>query len=972
MTATPPRADAGAHSGVVGTARRSARNRRGPVNDARSSRTARWRVAVKLARRQVRRTWVSSLLIVALIVLPITAMAATAVFVNSMMGTTEEKITADLGQMQAWVIPAGVPGAGFWQVPDNAYDSGYPGDSDGSSTQPAGEIPADPIAALPAGTETIMLSSGQAKIETVGGVGVVSAWAGPVWDPRFEGRFALLEGRAPTDAAEVLVSPATLDRVGASIGGTLTSVAGESYKITGTFRAHGVGRDDSAIAFFDAEQFGDEYARWYLPDLTLDWDAVQDLNAQGIAAYSREVVLDPPPFVYPRGDGYADNATHQLNAWLGLATGLAVGGIAAGYMVVMLAGAAFAVSARRQQRALAIAASVGADARDLRRTVVMQGTVLGLVAGAVGTGAGIGVGILVVSLTDNGSGTMFWGLHVPWALLIGVLLFAALVGTISALVPAQSVTRTDTISALRGARRPVSVTAARPLWGSLIVMIGVGITVVCGVGAAAIAINETIPSDSPLRWLPIVGIIAGPILAQVGILLSGRWLLWLVSLPMAKMGIAPRIASRDALANGARTVPAFAAIAATVFVGVYGVALGTMTMEQGARNYVYEAPVGHAQVYFYESGPEPLTAAQADDAAAAATEALREAGATHTATVWRQPDMAGTYMSETEIDADLLRAVAVRPASALLADDRGRMSGEMASPRNNLAIVDVDGIETVTGVTLTADQRAQYAAGAALVLDPDLASSGTVEVAAWTEREWFSGEAPSNLLASDAALDLAEPQWTRTLDAIVITQPQQGTAVLVAPATADDLGLSLQPRTVFGEFPASAAGSPGTEQSDRLYSLIEVASNDVYSLSSWIETGPVSALTWLIPLLVGVSVLVLGASAVALGLARFERRPDDATLAAVGGTAGLRRRIGFWQGLVIAGFGTFAGAAAGILPPIGFWLQSQTSWQGPMEIADVPWWVIGGIVVLLPLAIALVNWLVPPRRPDLTRRTAIA
>jgi signal transduction histidine kinase len=35
-------------------------------------------------------------------------------------------------------------------------------------------------------------------------------------------------------------------------------------------------------------------------------------------------------------------------------------------------------------------------------------------------------------------------------------------------------------------------------------------------------------------------------------------------------------------------------------------------------------------------------------------------------------------------------------------------------------------------------------------------------------------------------------------------------------------------------------------------------------------------------------VLVLGASAVALGLARFERRPDDATLAAVGATRALR------------------------------------------------------------------------------------
>ena len=99
---------------------------------------------------------------------------------------------------------------------------------------------------------------------------------------------------------------------------------------------------------------------------------------------------------------------------------------------------------------------------------------------------------------------------------------------------------------------------------------------------------------------------------------------------------------------------------------------------------------------------------------------------------------------------------------------------------------------------------------------------------------------------------------------------------------------------------------------------------------------------------------------------------DAATLAAVGGTAGLRRRIGFWQGLVIAGFGTFAGAVAGILPPIGFWLQSQTSWQGQMNLADIPWALLLVLAVALPVTIALVNWVVPPREPELTRRSAIA
>ena len=180
-------------------------------------------------------------------------------------------------------------------------------------------------------------------------------------------------------------------------------------------------------------------------------------------------------------------------------------------------------------------------------------------------------------------------------------------------------------------------------------------------------------------------------------------------------------------------------------------------------------------------------------------------------------------------------------------------------------------------------------------------------------------------------------------------------------------GLDVAPSQIFATFPAGSE----MESDDRLYALAEALSTNDYDVSLWRETGPPNPAVWLVPLLAAVAVLVLGASAVALGLARFERRPDDATLAAVGGTPGLRRRIGLWQGLVIAGFGTFAGAAAGILPPIGFWLQSQTGYE-PMNLADIPWWLLAALAVALPLGIAAINWLVPPREPELTRRNVIA
>lgn len=106
-------------------------------------------------------------------------------------------------------------------------------------------------------------------------------------------------------------------------------------------------------------------------------------------------------------------------------------------------------------------------------------------------------------------------------------------------------------------------------------------------------------------------------------------------------------------------------------------------------------------------------------------------------------------------------------------------------------------------------------------------------------------------------------------------------------------------------------------------------------------------------------------------MARVERRPDDATLAGVGGSRTLRRNIALWQALIVAGVGMVTGVAAGILPVWGVSMAAVGSYNPP-RFSDMPWLWILATGVALPVIIALVSWLVPPRRPDLMRRTAIA
>ncbi|WP_020097958.1 FtsX-like permease family protein [Microbacterium sp. 11MF] len=947
-----PRADAGAR-------RRAERPK--------PSRTARMRVAVRIARRQVRRAWVSSLLIMSLIALPIAGMAGVAVFISSTFSTPAERVNVELGRMSAWVEPMWPAASGFRQMPDDPYTHGNES-TWGSETidDETAELPTDPTNALPAGTEIVPVSSGEERVETIAGIARVKAWAGDVTDPRFDGHFALVEGRAPADDRQVLVTPATLTRTGLGLGGTLSLVDGQKFTITGTFRDAEVAADEVVLAFADSDRYAP--VRSYMPDADIGLSQLEALNAAGFGVYSRQLVLDPPPVTSPVGDDFGNPTTAERDQQqaFALAGAIGAGGLAAGYMVVLLAGAAFAVSARRQQRALAIAASVGAEPRDLRRVVLLQGAVLGLVAGGAGLAMGVGLAAALMPLFDDGSAVRFWGFHVPWVLLGGVLLFAVAVGSASAWAPARAVGKSDTISALRGARRPMTVTAARPLWGSLLIVVGVAVTVVSGIAAGAVAASTIIAWDSPLRWIPIVGIIGGPVLAQIGIIISGRWLLWLASRALSRVGLAARLASRDAVANGARTVPAFAAIGATVFVGVFAVSMGTMTAEQQARTYTYSAPLGTVVADISSMSEPLLTAKVGQQAANEAARLFTSSGATSTALVSAQPDILNVG-SSADLLADLDRAMIVAPRDSLLppGEDDGRVSSYLGYPSDNLSIVAADDVEAAMRVTLDPAQRAAYADGAVIISDDRYVTDGRVTAGSWSAREYYEGEVPSNIWRDDA--DVPAPRWERTAPAISVDAPHQQIVAAIAPETARAWGITEVPRQVLATFPE---GSEMNSQ-DHLYELAGGLMTADYQVSLWRETGPSSPDVWLVPLLAAVAVLVLGASAVALGLARFERRPDDATLAAVGGTPGLRRRIGLWQGLVIAGFGTFAGATAGILPPTGFWLQSQTSHE-PMSLADIPWWLLAVLAVALPVGIAAVNWLVPPREPELTRRNVIA
>lgn len=954
-----------------------------PVAAARPERPSIWprlRADLRLARRQSLRDWTSSLLVVALIALPMTLVAGAIVFGMGHVPTPDERIRAELGDADAWVSIVNGPDPSLTQYLDEptwwtmAWDeeTGLPVNEERPRHESAASF-------LPSGA--IEIGAGSVTAETAGGIGRLTAVIGDAGADVLRGRFELLAGRAPARADEILVSPGALERLGLRIGDRLKlTEPAATYTVVGVLK-RAEDPDAAEVVFLPgtvdnrALQTDVAGTQWYLPEWSPTPDDVRALNREGMVVFDRHLLVEP-------GDMAAPSSSFSGLAW-SMVSLIGAAAVFAGYLIVLLAGAAFSVSARRQQRSLAVAASVGATRADVFRVVLLQGTVLGAIGGILGSAAGIGLGILFLHLFDDGSTTAFQGIHVPWWGLAAVIAFAVIVGTIAAIAPARAATKGEVIAALRGSRRPVRVRVDRPLWGVLLIAVGVGLTAVCALWLAAINAEKFVSGDDGRRTICIIGIILGPILLQVGVMLGGHWLISLLARPLSRLGLAPRIASRDAAANPGRTVPAFAAIAACAFLAAASLGSIALVTKQAERGWTYGAPVGSVHMSGWRGDVDAqemstgtvvagwLDEADSDgarseyiEAEAQARSLLESAGPAAFGTLWTAGtsrwDTEGTLLNPDDLIAlpQIQRVDEAQAASFCDGLTDAECRAEMSSwgAEWQLRVVEPAELETVIGRDLSEAQLTEYRNGGAIVLDADFVTDdGTLEVN--TLRQ-----------AGYTAADYANPTATFEVPAIRLDVPQRDVKTIIAPAVAESWGLLRGEWTVIATYDVP----PTTAQLDSMQQGAETLSRSgVASMWPNLEQGPPDAAPWMWLAVGATAVLVISASSVALGLARVERRPDDATLAAVGGTRRLRRGIALWQAAIVAGLGMMTGTVAGILPVWGVALASERIYNPP-SFGDVPWLWLAVLAVGLPLVIALVSWLVPPRHPDLTRRTAIA
>ena len=271
-----------------------------------------------------------------------------------------------------------------------------------------------------------------------------------------------------------MISPALQDATGARLGDriTLNLAAGA----TGQLTVVGVAQEPRGKTPREAwtlpaalASVADQQPQDFLVDTTtpLTWPDVLRLNDQGYVVTSRPVVLDPPP---------RDQVPYFQQQTGPSAEAVATGVIAVGMVlleIVLLAGPALAVGARRDQARLALLGAVGGDRRHLRLAVLAQGLVLGAAAAVGGVSLGVGVAAAVRPLLVSRFDAVLYSFDVRPLELLAVGAVGALTALLASLVPAQVAARLDIVAALTGRRQPVSKPWRTPTVGAVLVGIGV-------------------------------------------------------------------------------------------------------------------------------------------------------------------------------------------------------------------------------------------------------------------------------------------------------------------------------------------------------------------------------------------------------------------------------------------------------------------------------------------------------------------
>jgi len=855
------------------------------------------RAALRIARRSAMRHRARSALIVVMIALPVLALTGADVLARTMQLSPAEKLARSMGRADAQLTLVG------GQVVQTVNGGGWSSEGDGALPGTPGYTRAEnEIHRLLPGARTID------NIETGGPIGVHGRLAEGIQiqgldlrDPVTTGMVRLVRGRVAATTSEVALTTTLAKRLHVGVDDDVT-VADAPLRVVGIVRNPQQVRADEAFllpAAVPAHASTGMLFELVTTTRPVTWSDVQRLNKVGVVVTSRYVIRHPPKGVQLNDSSVLAGKARSIGVAT-VAVGLAV------LEVVLLAGAAFAVGARRQRHDLALVAATGGDERDVRRVVLAGGLVLGAVGALIGVVLGIAGGHatlpLAMLLADTDPGRF----DVRPLELLAIAVIGVATAVVAAIVPARAAARDDVVAALTGRRGIVATARKVPVVGLLMI-----------VGGAAAAAYAAHP---PARFTLVL---VGAVVAELGFVVSAPALVGAAGKLARALPLTMRLALRDASRHRGRTGPAVAAVLAAVAGSVAVSTWITSQLAQDRSSYLPQLRVGQSAVQVTPASKHTVDAA------------------TLQASIRRDLPVTGvTALNTTGCPADGECTITyIKPP---IECQPGR-SCALDIGSGSLAVGDANVLAAVLGRVDSA-AAAALERGQVVVFSPRLASNGSATLAF----ETIGG--PGNAEGSSRQA---------TVPAYVVDVGKRGAAVngIMSTATASRVGATARP---WGYLLTTTHRPTQTEQDAAQADLAK------WNGSVIVERG-YHAERWnygLLALAGAAAVVTLGATAVSTALSAADSRPDLVTLAAVGAAPHLRRRFAATQAATVAILGTLLGALAGLIPA---WAVIHA--HGRMLFA-LPWQTLGIVVVGVPLLAAVATAVLTGSRLPSERRSA--
>jgi putative ABC transport system permease protein len=386
-----------------------------------------------------------------------------------------------------------------------------------------------------------------------------------------QGMLLLVEGRQPIGPTEAAVSAETARIAKVGIGGVIALDGGGPFTVVGFVENELYLEDRFVVLDPSAVPIADGDLGMWLVDVPEDVDP----DTAAAAAYDPETGAPTVPFSIESRDYGGIQSVGGMDSSF---TILVFGSLAL-VEAALVASAAFAVSIRRRQRELGLLAAAGATPGQLGGSVLLEAALLGAVAAVAGVVLGLLIAVALSPYIDELTGRR----NQPLIVDVGGLLAPAIVGFVAALIaalaPAHTASRVPVLTALSG-RRPAVAPARRTLQlGLLFVGLSVAMTLI---GA-----NQRLDgSDMPSVLL----LIGGAVLGTLGFGACGPWLLERLEAVAVRLPLAGRIAFRDTARARSRSSPIVTAVLASFAATV---ALGTWTVSRDAENVAEWRPYLH-------------------------------------------------------------------------------------------------------------------------------------------------------------------------------------------------------------------------------------------------------------------------------------------------------------------------------------------------------------------------------------------